>query len=43
MPAHIYFLTGRYHQGTDSNLQAIEAYKQYKDACHAQGFDPEIN
>lgn len=43
MPTHIYFLTGRYHQGTESNLQAIEAFKQYNQACHAQGFEPEIN
>ena len=43
MPTHIYFLTGRYHQGTESNLQAIEAYKKYNNACYAQGFKPEIN
>ncbi len=43
MPAHIYFLTGRYHQGTESNLQAIEAFKQYNKSCYAQGFEPEIN
>lgn len=43
MPAHIYFLTGRYHQGTESNLQAIEAFNQYNKACYAQGFEPEIN
>lgn len=43
MPSHIYFLTGRYHQGTDANLQAIEAFKQYNKSCYAQGFEPEIN
>ncbi len=43
MPTHIYFLTGRYHEGSASNLQAIEAYKQYNKICHAQGFKPEIN
>ena len=43
MPTHIYFLTGRYHQATDSNLQAIAAYQQYNKTCHAQGFEPEIN
>ncbi len=43
MPAHIYFLTGRYHQGTEANLQAIEAFKQYNKTCYAQGFEPEIN
>jgi tetratricopeptide (TPR) repeat protein len=43
MPAHIYFLTGHYHEGTESNLQAIEAYKKYNATCHKQGFEPEIN
>src|SRR3990167_1706849 len=43
MPTHIYFLTGRYHQGTESNLQAIEAFKQYHKTCYAEGFEPEIN
>jgi tetratricopeptide (TPR) repeat protein len=43
MPTHIYFLTGRYHEGTRSNFQAIEAYQQYNKTCHAQGFEPEIN
>ncbi len=43
MPSHIYFLTGHYHEGTESNLQAIEAYKQYNETCHKQGFEPEIN
>ncbi|MGA2655690.1 MAG: hypothetical protein ABSF18_06900, partial [Gammaproteobacteria bacterium] len=43
MPTHIYFLTSRYHQGTEANLQAIEVYKQYNNACYAQGFEPEIN
>lgn len=43
MPTHIYFLTGRYHQGTESSLQAIQTYQQYNHACYAQGFAPEIN
>jgi len=43
MPAHIYFLTGRYHEGTDSNLQAVKAYQQYNKNCRVQGFKPEIN
>lgn len=43
MPAHIYYLTGRYHEGTQSNIQAIEAYKEYNKSCIAQGFEPEIN
>jgi tetratricopeptide (TPR) repeat protein len=43
MPAHIYFLTGRYHQGTDANLQAIATYQQYNKDCDLQGFTPEIN
>lgn len=43
MPTHIYSLTGRFHQGTESNLQAIEAFKQYNKDCYAQGFEPAIN
>jgi tetratricopeptide (TPR) repeat protein len=43
MPAHIYFLTGRYHEATASNLQAVETYKQYNKTCLQQGFQPEIN
>ena len=43
MPTHIYFLTGRYHQGTESNLQAIAAFKQYNQTCRTQGFAPEVN
>jgi tetratricopeptide (TPR) repeat protein len=43
MPTHIYFLTGRYHEGSEANLQAIAAIKKYKKVCHAQGFEPEIN
>ncbi len=42
MPTHIYFLTGRYHEGTQSNQQAIAAYKQYSDIVRKQGFEPEI-
>src|SRR5207248_1409767 len=29
MPTHIYFLTGRYHEGSDANQQAIATYKTY--------------
>ncbi|WED41823.1 tetratricopeptide repeat protein [Legionella cardiaca] len=43
MPTHIYLLTGRYHEGTESNLQAIAAFDAYNKACHEQGFKPEIN
>lgn len=43
MPTHIYFLTGRYHQGTEANLKAIRAFKEYNKACEQQGFKPEIN
>ncbi|MBA3660939.1 MAG: hypothetical protein H0W64_04380 [Gammaproteobacteria bacterium] len=43
MPAHIYFLTGRYHQASNSNLQAITTYQRYNETCKAQGFEPEIN
>lgn len=42
MPTHIYFLTGRYHEGTESNQQAIAAYKNYSQQCKSQGFEPEI-
>ncbi|MCX7115288.1 MAG: hypothetical protein NTW08_05220 [Gammaproteobacteria bacterium] len=43
MPTHIYFLTGRHHEGSESNSQAITTFKQYNKSCHAQGFEPEIN
>lgn len=43
MPAHIYFLTGQYHEGSQSNMQAIEAFKTYNKICHEQRFNPEIN
>jgi len=43
MPAHIYFLTGRYHEGSKSNSLAIAAFKNYNKACRDQGFEPEIN
>lgn len=43
MPAHIYFLTGQYHEGSQSNLQAIDTFKTYNKTCHEQGFNPEIN
>lgn len=43
MPTHIYFLTGRYQEGTESNLQAISAFKQYNKTCREQGFEPATN
>lgn len=43
MPTHIYFLTGRFHDATNSNLNAIAAYQQYNHTCEQQGFAPEIN
>ncbi|WP_454780377.1 tetratricopeptide repeat protein [Legionella sp. WA2022007384] len=43
MPTHIYFLTGKYHQGSESNLQAIDAFNTYNKTCRQQGFTPEIN
>lgn len=43
MPTHIYFLTGRYHEGSDTNQQAIEAFNHYNQSCKAQGFEPEVN
>ena len=43
MPSHIYLRTGRYHEGSEVNLQAILADQQYVKICRAQGFSPEIN
>ncbi|WP_454785342.1 tetratricopeptide repeat protein [Legionella sp. WA2024007413] len=43
MPAHIYFLTGKYAQGSESNLKAIDAFNTYNTTCRQQGFAPEIN
>lgn len=40
MPSHIYINTGDYHQGTLSNLKAIEVDSLYTTACHAQGAYP---
>jgi tetratricopeptide (TPR) repeat protein len=42
MPAHIYFLTGRYHEGTQANMASIDVYKKYSQTCRTQGFKPEI-
>lgn len=42
MPTHIYFLTGNYHQSSDSNFHAIAAYKEYSKIARSQGFEPEI-
>lgn len=43
MPSHVYFLTGRYHQGSEANLQAIKVYKQYNKTTRDQGFEPVVN
>lgn len=43
MPAHIYFLTGRFHEASEANQRAIEAFKVYDATCLQQGFQPEIN
>jgi tetratricopeptide (TPR) repeat protein len=43
MPAHIYFLTGRFHEASEANQKAIETFKQYNNSCIQQGFQPEIN
>ncbi|MBC6491917.1 hypothetical protein ACFSQD_10665 [Flavihumibacter stibioxidans] len=40
MPSHIYINTGDYHQGTLSNLKAVEVDSSYITACHAQGAYP---
>ncbi|KTD20388.1 Putative Zn-dependent protease, contains TPR repeats [Legionella lansingensis] len=43
MPSHIYLRTGKYHESTNSNLQAIHAFNIYNSLCRQQGFEPEIN
>jgi tetratricopeptide (TPR) repeat protein len=43
MPAHIYLLTGRYHEASLANQNAIVAFKQYQESCRKQGFEPQIN
>lgn len=43
MPSHVYFLLGRYHEATESNIQAVAAFRQYERDSRAQGFEPEIN
>ncbi len=43
MPVHIYFLTGRFHEASQSNEQAINVFKEYNKICRDQGFEPEIN
>jgi hypothetical protein len=40
MPSHIYIRTGRYHEGTVSNLNAVVADSAYTTACHAYGTYP---
>ncbi|MEH0154285.1 hypothetical protein V6R21_09070 [Limibacter armeniacum] len=40
MPSHIYIRTGRYHQGSEANIQAVEVDSQYVASCHAQGVYP---
>ena len=40
MPSHIYINTGDYHQGSLSNIRAVEVDSVYTTACHAQGVYP---
>jgi tetratricopeptide (TPR) repeat protein len=40
MPSHIYIHTGRYHEGSLSNQDAVKADKDYFTSCHAQGVYP---
>lgn len=37
MPSHIYIRTGQYHEGSLSNLRAVEADSTYSTGSHAQG------
>lgn len=43
MPAHIYFLTGHYHDASEANQNAINAFDDYHKICREQGFEPEMN
>ncbi|MDP3558842.1 MAG: tetratricopeptide repeat protein [Legionellaceae bacterium] len=43
MPGHIYFRTGRYHDCSLSNMEAIKTFNKYNKTCRDQGFEPEIN
>jgi tetratricopeptide (TPR) repeat protein len=43
MPSHVYFLLGRYREATESDIQAVAAFRQYERDSRAQGFEPEIN
>jgi tetratricopeptide (TPR) repeat protein len=38
MPAHIYLRTGRYHDATLANQQAVAADRSYLEACEPGGF-----
>lgn len=40
MPSHIYINTGDYHEGSLSNVHALEVDSIYTAACHAQGAYP---
>ncbi len=40
MPSHIYIRTGRYHQGSLANIDAIKVDQHYLSACHAAGVYP---
>lgn len=40
MPSHIYINTGDYHQGSLSNIRAVEVDSIYTTTCHAQGAYP---
>ncbi len=40
MPSHIYLRVGRYHDATESNIKAADAYDYYADQCRDQGHGP---
>ena len=40
MPSHIYIRTGRYHDGTVTNIKSVIADSAYTEACHASGAYP---
>lgn len=40
MPSHTYIRTGRYHEGTVTNIKSVNADSAYMDACHASGAYP---
>jgi len=40
MPSHTYIRTGRYHEGTVTNIKSVTADSAYTEACHASGAYP---